>query len=82
MAKRKYFSPVSNYFSMNGKNPMVAYVAGSLLLLPLLSLTALKPFWDGMNQNAFMGFMKGIVFAGIVSLITIFFVKRKWFWKT
>ena len=82
MAKRKYFSFIANYFSLNGKNPMVAYVAGNLLLLPFLSLTALKPFWDGMNQNAVMGFMKGVVFTGIVSLITIFFVKRKWFWKT
>jgi len=82
MAKRKYFSSISKYFSLNGKNPMIAYVAGNLLLLPLLSLTALKPFWDSMNQNAFMGFSKGIVFTGIVSLITIFFVKRKWFWKT
>ncbi len=82
MAKRKYFSFIINYFSLNGKNPMVAYVAGNLLLLPLLSLTALKPIWDGMNQNPFMGFMKGVVFTGIVSLITIFFVKRKWFWKT
>jgi predicted acyltransferase len=82
MAKRKYFSSIANYFSLNGKNPMVAYVAGNLLLLPILSLTALKPIWDGMNQNAFMGFMKGVVFTGIVSLITIFFVKRKWFWKT
>ncbi len=82
MAKRKYFSSIANYFSLNGKNPMVAYVAGSLLLLPLLSLSTLKPFWDGMNQNAFMGFMKGVLFTGTVSLITIFFVKRKWFWKT
>lgn len=82
MAKRKYFSSIANYFSLNGKNPMVAYVAGNLLLLPLLSLTALKPIWDGMNQNAFMGLMKGGLFTGVVSLITIFFVKRKWFWKT
>lgn len=82
MAKRKYFSSIVNYFSLNGKNPMVAYVAGNLLLLPLLSITALKPIWDGMDQNAFMGLMKGVLFTGIVSLITIFFVRRKWFWKT
>lgn len=82
MAKRKYFSGIVRYFSLNGKNPMVAYVAGNLLLLPMLVLTHVKPFWDSMNQNAFMGFMKGLLFTGIVSLITIFFVKRKWFWKT
>ncbi len=82
MAKRKYLSAVSTYLSYNGKNPMVAYIAGNLLLLPLLSLTHTKQFWDAMNQNALMGFAKGVLFTGIVSLITIFFVKRKWFWKT
>ena len=82
MAKRKYVSFLSEYFSLNGKNPMVAYVAGSLLLLPLMYLTNIKQFWDAMNQNAFMGFAKGLVFTGIVSLVTILFVKRRWFWKT
>ena len=82
MAKRKYVSFLSEYFSLNGKNPMVAYVAGSLLLLPLMYLTNTKQFWDTMNQNAFMGFAKGVVFTGIVSLVTILFVKRRWFWKT
>lgn len=82
MAKRRFLSSVSTYLSLNGKNPMVAYVAGNLVLLPLLNLTQTKAYWDAMHQNFFMGFMKGMVFTGIVSLITIFFVKRKWFWKT
>ncbi|MFN5135778.1 MAG: DUF5009 domain-containing protein [Chitinophagaceae bacterium] len=82
MAKRSFLSSVSTYLSLNGKNPMVAYVAGNLVLLPLLNLTQTKAYWDAMHQNFFMGLMKGVVFTGIVSLITIFFVKRKWFWKT
>ena len=82
MAKRSFLSSVSTYLSLNGKNPMVAYVAGNLVLLPLLQLTQTKTYWDAMNQNFFMGFMKGVLFTGVVSLITIFFVKRKWFWKT
>ena len=82
LSKRNYFSSVINYFSLNGKNPMVAYVAGNLILLPLLSLTATKTFWDAMNQNFFMGLMKGVLFTGVVSIITILFVKKKWFWKT
>jgi predicted acyltransferase len=82
LSKRKYASYISRYLSLNGKNPMVAYVAGNLLLLPLLNLTNTKQFWDTMNQNFFMGLMKGVIFTGIVSLITILFVKRKWFWKT
>jgi predicted acyltransferase len=82
MSKRRFFSAASNYLSLNGKNPMVAYVAGNLLLLPLLQLTQTKQYWDAMNQNFFMGLMKGVLFTAVVSLITIFFVKRKWFWKT
>jgi predicted acyltransferase len=82
LAKHKMLSSITNYLSLNGKNPMVAYVAGNLILLPLLSLTSTKQLWDQMNQNAFMGLLKGILFTGVVSLITILFVKRKWFWKT
>jgi hypothetical protein len=82
MAKSKIFSWLSHYLSLNGKNPMVAYVAGNLILLPLLSLTQLKPYWDSMNQNFFMGLMKGVLFTAIISLITVLFVKKKWFWKT
>lgn len=70
------------YFSLQGQNPMVAYVAGSLLLLPLMTLTGVKSYWDGMHQNAWMGFAKGVVFTGVVSLITYLFVKRRWFWRT
>ena len=82
MAKRKYLSSIGTYFSLNGKNPMVAYVAGNLVLLPLFALTHTKIYWEAMNQNAFMGLLKGVVFTGIVSLLTILFVKKKWFWKT
>ncbi|MFN4892542.1 MAG: DUF5009 domain-containing protein, partial [Bacteroidota bacterium] len=70
------------YLSLQGQNPMVAYVAGSLLLLPLMTLTGLKPYWDSMNQNAWRGFAKGVVFTVVVSLITYLFVKRRWFWRT
>ena len=73
---------VVRYLSLQGQNPMVAYVAGSLLLLPLMTLSGVKPYWDAMHQNAWMGFAKGVVFTGIVSLITYFFVKKRWFWRT
>jgi predicted acyltransferase len=82
MSKRKYISSFSSYLSLNGKNPMVAYVAGNLVLLPLMSLTNIKPFWDAMNQNFFMGLLKGILFTALASVITIIFVRKNWFWKT
>jgi predicted acyltransferase len=71
-----------HFLALTGKNPMVAYVAGNLLLLPILSITGLKTYWEMLNQNFLAGTFKGILFTGIVALITIFTVKRKWFWKT
>lgn len=82
MAKRTFTTSIVNYFSQNGKNPMVAYVVGNLFLLPLLQLTQTKQYIDLLNSNAWLGFLRGVVFTGLVSLITLFFVKRKWFWKT
>lgn len=80
--RSKICSFITKYLSLNGKNPMVAYVAGNLVVLPILSLTTTKTYWDAMNQNFLMGCLKGILFTSIVSVITIFFVKKKWFWKT
>jgi len=71
-----------NYLSLNGRNPMVAYVAGNLLLVPVLNLTDAIEIFNNMNTNAWIGFLRGVLFTGIVSLITIFFTKRGWFWKT
>ncbi|MEI2709853.1 MAG: hypothetical protein V9E96_12725 [Chitinophagaceae bacterium] len=61
---------------------MIAYVTGSLLLLPILSITQTKVYWEAMNQNVLMGCLKGILFTAIVSLITVWFTKKQWFWKT
>jgi predicted acyltransferase len=73
---------INRYLASNGQNPMVAYVAGSLLLTPLLSITGLNEYLGMLTGNAWQGFFKGIIFTTIVSLITFLFTKQKWFWKT
>jgi predicted acyltransferase len=73
---------IIEYLSLNGRNPMVAYVAGSLLLLPLLNLTGGIRVLESMNTDPWTGFLRGVLFTGIVSLITIYFTQKKWFWKT
>jgi hypothetical protein len=78
---RIWKSPI-HFLALTGKNPMVAYVAGNLLLLPVLNITGVKPYWEMLKQNVWMGTLKGLIFTGIVALITIFFVKRNWLWKT
>lgn len=82
IALSKQGNAVNNYLSLNGRNPMVAYVAGALLVTPLLHITGASILFEMMNANAFLGILKGVLFTGLVSIITILFTKKGWFWKT
>ncbi len=73
---------IIRYLAANGRNPMVAYVAGNLLLIPLLKITGGMQLLSAMEGNVWLGVLRGLLFTGIVSLITLFFVNRKWYWKT
>jgi hypothetical protein len=82
LALGKFGSSINNYLSLNGRNPMVAYIAGNLLLHPILHLTKANLLFGMMNVNPILGFLKGVLFTGIVSIITILFTKKGWFWKS
>ncbi|OQP48840.1 hypothetical protein A4D02_05630 [Niastella koreensis] len=73
---------IIGYFSNNGRNPMVAYVAGNLLLLPLLHVSGGYELYTGMQKNIAGGVVSGLLFTGIVSIITVVFTKKGWQWKT
>ena len=78
----KWLKPVYVFFCKCGSNPMMAYVSGSLLVLPLLQLTGVYDLWSAMNQNAWMGFLKGFIFTLIACSITIPFTKKGMVWKS
>ncbi|WAC41768.1 DUF5009 domain-containing protein [Pedobacter sp. SL55] len=80
--KLGYLKAMTNFLADNGKNPMIAYTAGNLLLIPLLKITSLSTYLDAMNTSAFIGFARGIIFTGVVALITVLFTRLKFFWKT
>lgn len=80
--KMGYFKYATNFLADNGKNPMIAYTAGNLFLIPLLKITTLSAWLDALNTNAFLGFLRGVIFTGIVALITVLFTRIKFFWKT
>jgi predicted acyltransferase len=80
--KMGYLNAITNFLANNGKNPMIAYTAGNLLLIPILKMTTLSKQLDAMNTNAFVGCARGIIFTGVVALITLFFTRIKFFWKT
>jgi predicted acyltransferase len=82
LALDKLGSSINNYLGLNGRNPMVAYIAGNLLLQPILHITHANVLFDSMNVNPVLGFLKGVLFTGIVSIITILFTKKGWFWKS
>ena len=67
---------------MAGKNPMIAYVGVNLVVNPLLNLTGLMEYVNLLNENAWLGFLRGVLLTSVVVAMTMFFSKLKWFWRT
>lgn len=80
--KLNCFLPIIRYLGNNGKNPMVAYTAGNLLLIPLLKITGADMWLDAVTGWPAGGFLRGLIFTGIVSLITVYCTKKNLFWRT
>jgi len=76
---KKLFS----YVAETGQNPMVAYVAGTFLVVPVLAITGLMPHINHLYEiTPWMGLAKGVIITGGMMAITVFTVQKKWFWKT
>ncbi len=69
-------------FEMAGQNPMIAYVASSLVIMPLLNLCHLTQYLDMLNANAWTGFLRGVIVTSLAMLLAMFFTRLKWFWRT
>lgn len=67
---------------MAGQNPMIAYVATSLVVMPVLSLLGVTTYLSYLQQNAWLGFLRGIIITTLAALIAIAFTKIKCFWRT
>ncbi|MDR0668394.1 MAG: DUF5009 domain-containing protein [Prevotellaceae bacterium] len=85
------FSVLCDYFQcrrslsflvMSGQNPMIAYVASSMVVVPLLSLARLTPWLDAYGANPWLGGLRGLIITALVTGLTMFFTKIKWFWRT
>lgn len=86
-----FFSVICDYFKfikttkflvLAGQNPMIAYVATALVIMPILALSTLSNYFDIFKVGAFMGFLQGAILTTVAILITMFFSKSKWFWRT
>ncbi len=67
---------------MAGQNPMIAYVASSLVVLPILNLLDLSQFLDCLNGNPWLGFLRGVIVTSMAVALASFFTRIKWFWRT
>lgn len=67
---------------MVGKNPMVAYVSASMVIIPVLILTQLYPYIDSLSSQPLTGFLKGVLLTTLCMALTAWFTHKRWFWKT
>lgn len=72
----------TNFLVQCGQNPMIAYVGSSLVVMPLLHLLHVTQYFTVFNTNAFGGFLRGLLITSLVALLTMFFTRIKWFWRT
>ncbi len=77
-----YFKLLFKALAQVGQNPMIAYTAGSLCVLPLLKISEFEKTLNLLNSSAWGGFLKGLIFTTIVATIAWFFTKKRIFWKT
>jgi predicted small integral membrane protein len=71
----------ANAVIASGQNPMIAYVTGGMLLIPLISLTGLQAWYNAAFEGAWLGALRGVLFTALVVVITQFFTRRGIFWR-
>jgi predicted acyltransferase len=71
------------FIGQTGMNPMLGYVAAAYLIMPVLFFVKLLPWMDQWHEHrACAGLIRGIVLTALMVLVTVFSVKKKYFWKT
>jgi len=66
----------------NGQNPMVAYIAGATVVMPVMAICGIDGMIAMIPQAPWVGLAKGIFITAMVALLTSYITKRKWFWIT
>ncbi len=87
-----FFSVVMDYFNNKklfryiaeiGQNPMLAYVAGTFLVVPMLAIVGLMPHINKLYEiTPWLGIAKGLIITAGMMAVTVLTVRKKWFWKT
>ena len=72
----------TKFLVMSGQNPMIAYVAGDLFIMPISGLLGITPMLKYFSLNVGLGFLRGVILTALAVLVTMFFTRIKWFWRT
>ena len=76
--RRRYLS----LLIQNGQNPMIAYVAGATVVLPVMALSGIDSLIAAIPQSPWVGLAKGIFITTMVAFLTGYFTRKKLFWRT
>ena len=72
----------TRFLTMSGQNPMVAYVASDLCIIPLLQLTGIWPFFAIFAASPWLGFLHGVILTSLAVLVTMLFTRLGCLWRT
>ena len=72
----------TSFLVMSGQNPMVAYVACDLLIYPILGICGLMQHLGFFATSPWLGFLQGVLLTSLAVIVTMFFTRIKWVWRT
>ena len=72
----------TRFLYMSGQNPMVAYVANDLCVIPLLQMTGIWPFFAIFATSPWLGFLHGVILTSLAVLVTMLFTRLGCLWRT
>ncbi|MTK54620.1 DUF5009 domain-containing protein [Paludibacter sp.] len=72
----------TSFLTLSGQNPMIAYVGADMVIYPLFNILGLLPLFFKFCADGWWGLLQGVVITALVTMITMFFSKIKWFWRT
>lgn len=69
--------------SQCGQNPMLAYTVTGFIISPLLELVCILPLIDSLAEGSpLMGLLRGLFITFLMMVLTVFFTRKKLFWRS
>ena len=73
---------IFGFLTQTGMNPLLGYVAAAFCIMPLLYFIQVLPWMDQWHTHwAWAGVLRGVILTTLAIGVTVFSVKKKYFWK-